>query len=282
VEDPLRLPLVYGGETVGRLVLGPRTGEEAFTPADQRLLDDLAPQIGVAAHAVRLADEAVRLSADLQRSRERLVTAQEEERLRRDLHDGLGPQLAALTMRAEAARDLISSDPAQAEALLGDLIEQAQDAVSDVRRLVYALRPPALDALGLIGALRTQATHQDHGGPRITIDGSEYLPPLPAAVEVAAYRIALEALSNVVRRAGARNCAVRLALDEVAGTLCLEVTDDGRGIGEDRGTGVGLSSMRERAAELGGTLAIEAVPAGGTCVRARLPYTPDGVRRPEG
>jgi signal transduction histidine kinase len=284
VEDPLRLPLVYGGETVGRLVLGLRTGERTFTPADWRLLDDLAPQIGVAVHAVRLADEAVRLSADLQRSRERLVTAQEEERrrLRRDLHDGLGPQLAALTMRVEAARDLISSDPAQAEALLGDLIEQTQDAVADVRRLVYALRPPALDALGLLAALRTQAAHQNHGGLRITIDGPEQLPPLPAAVEVAAYRIALEALSNVVRHAGARNCTVRLALDEVAGTLRLEVTDDGRGIGEDCGTGVGLSSMRERAAELGGTLAIEAVSPSGTRVRASLPYPSDRVRHPKG
>jgi signal transduction histidine kinase len=107
------------------------------------------------------------------------------------------------------------------------------------------------------------------------------LPPLPAAVEVAAYRIVLEALSNVVRHARARNCIVSLTLDEVAGTLCLEVEDDGRGMGEDRGTGVGLSSMRERAAELGGTLAIEAMSPSGTRVRARLPYPPDGVR-PEG
>jgi signal transduction histidine kinase/DNA-binding CsgD family transcriptional regulator len=226
------------------LVLGLRMGEEAFTLADRRFLDDLAHQIGVAAHAVRL-------SADLQRSRERLVTAREEERrrLRRDLHDGLGPQLAALTMRAEAARDLILSDPVQEETVLSDLIEQTQDAVDDVRRLVYALRPPALDALGLLAALRTQASHQNRGGLRITIDGPEQLPPLPAAVEVAAYRIVLEALSNVVRHAEARNCTVHLALDEAYGTLRLEVTDDGRGIGEDRGTGMGLSSMRERAAE---------------------------------
>ena len=117
VADPVRLPLLYGGETVGQLVLAHRPGEQTFTAGERRLLRDLARQIGVAAHAVRLSEEAIRLSADLQHSRERLVTAREEERrrLRRDLHDGLGPQLAALTMTAEAARDLIADDPARAK-----------------------------------------------------------------------------------------------------------------------------------------------------------------------
>jgi signal transduction histidine kinase len=275
VDDPLRLPLVYGGETVGRLALGARSGSEDFTPADRRLLDDLVHQVGVAVHAVRLTDEALRLSADLQRSRERLVTAREEERrrLRRDLHDGLGPQLASLTMKAEAARDLLPNDSARADTLLGDLIEQMQTAVADVRRLVYALRPPALDALGLLGAIRSHAAHYDNGGLRIVIEAPEELPPLPAAVEVAAYRIVIEALNNILRHADARNCTVRLALDETAYTLCLEVTDDGRGIGEDRGTGVGLSSMRERAAELGGSCEIEGASSGGTHVLAHLPCT---------
>jgi len=113
-------PLVYGGETIGRLVLGPRAGEEAFSPADRRLLGDLVHQIGVAAHAVRLTDGAISLSADLQRSRGRLITVQEEERrrLRRDLSDGLGPQLAGLTMTAEAARDLIATDPEREREIL--------------------------------------------------------------------------------------------------------------------------------------------------------------------
>jgi len=273
VDDTLRLPLVYGGEPVGRLVLGLRAGEESFSSAERQLCEDLAHQIGVAAHATLVTDEAVRLSADLQRSRERLVTAREEERrrLRRDLHDGLGPQLAGLTMTAEAARDLISTDPGRAEALLSDLLERAQAAVSDIRRLVYELRPPALDALGLLGALRTQAANQEHGGLRISIDAPERLPSLPAAVEVAAYRIILEAMNNVVRHAGARNCEVHLVLDEASGMLCVEVRDDGKGIAEDHGTGVGFSSMRERAAELGGTCKIETLPSGGTRVRACLP-----------
>ena len=273
VDNPLDVPLVYGGETIGRLVLGPRVGDETFGTADRRLLEDLAHQIGVAAHAVRLTDEALRLSADLQRSRERLVTAREEERrrLRRDLHDGLGPQLAGLTMTAEAARDLVSSDPQRAKDLLGDLTERAQAAVSDVRRLVYALRPPALDALGLLGALRAHADHHNEGGVRVTVEASEHLPSLPAAVEVAAYRITLEAINNAERHAAARTCVVRVSLDDTEEVLLVEIVDDGRGIGEERGAGIGLSSMRERAAELGGSCTVEALASGGTRIRAYLP-----------
>jgi len=272
-EDALHLPLVYGGETVGRLVLGPRAGEGGFAEAERRLLEDLAHQIGVAAHAALMTDEAVRLSADLQRSRERLVTAREEERrrLRRDLHDGLGPQLAGLTMTAEAARDLVSTDPGRAEELLNSLVERAQTAVSDVRHLVYALRPPALDSLGLLGALWAHAEHHNDGGVRVSVEAPEQLPPLPAAVEVAAYRIVLEAINNAERHAAARTCVVRVVLDEPAGALHVEVADDGRGIKEARGTGVGLSSMRERAAELGGWCKVEAPASGGTRVRAFLP-----------
>lgn len=273
VGAPYRMPLVYGSETVGRLALGRRAGEEDFSRADRRLLDDLARQIGAAVHAARLTDEAVRLSEDLQRSRERLVTAREEERrrLRRDLHDGLGPQLAAVTMKAEAARDLLPVDPDCSEALLEDIIERAQEAVTDVRRLVYGLRPPALDELGLLGAIRAQAAHGEHNGLRVTVEASEDLPPLPAAVEVAAYRIVLEAVTNAARHAGARDCLVSLAVDEPEDILRLEVTDDGRGIPEDYSAGVGLHSMRERAAELGGSCVIEASAGGGARVRAVLP-----------
>ena len=279
VDDALHLPLVYGGEPVGRLVLGLRAGEESFSPEEERLFEDLAHQIGVAAHATLLGNEALALSADLQRSRERLVSAREEERrrLRRDLHDGLGPQLASLTMTAEAARDLVSTDPARAEELLASVMERAQDAVTDVRRLVYDLRPPALDALGLLAALRAHADHHTDGGLRVTVESPSALPPLPAAVEVAAYRIGMEAMNNVARHASARNCKVCLSLDEDAGMLALEVSDDGRGIEGDYEPGVGLSSMRERAEELGGSCAIEAVASGGTRVTALLPCALDSA-----
>ncbi|MGH3086129.1 MAG: sensor histidine kinase [Rubrobacteraceae bacterium] len=262
-ETPLRLPLLHAGETVGRLVLGPRAGDDAFSAAERRLLEDLARQVGAAVHSVRL-------SADLQKSRERLVNAREEERrrLRRDLHDGLGPQLAGMTMKAEAARDLICEDPARADALLASLTEQAQISVENIRSLVYALRPPALDALGLAGALRTHASGYD-GTPNVIIEAPDELPPLSAAVEVAAYLIAIEAVNNAVRHAEAKRCVVRISLDE--DVLRVEITDDGRGFGDDCGTGVGLASMCERAEELGGAFGVEETSSGGVRVVATLP-----------
>ena len=274
--DPLHLPLTYQGESVGELLLAPRAPGEEFSPADHRLLADLARQAGVAARAVRLAAEARRLAADLQASRERLVTAREEERrrLRRDLHDGLGPRLAALTLRLDTARDLLADD-SRADALLADLATRTEDAVVDIRRLVYALRPPALDDLGLVGALQQATEGYGQAGPRIVLEVSvadgRSLSQLPAAVEVAAYRIAQEALTNVVRHAAASRCAIRLARDIADGMLIVEVSDDGRGIAPDHVAGIGLGSMRERAAELGGACVISSLVEGGTRVSARLP-----------
>jgi signal transduction histidine kinase len=274
-EVALRLPLVYQHEPVGELLLAPRGPGEPFGPADRRLLADLARQAGVAVHAVRL-------SADLQRSRERLVSAREEERrrLRRDLHDGLGPALASMTLQTEAARDLYAADSARGDALLADLTEQLQAATADIRRLVYELRPPALDELGLVGALRAQATRHELGRTRIDILAPEALPPLPAAVEVAAYRIAQEALTNVLRHAEAETCTVTLAYDRT-GVLTVDIADDGRGLPDGARAGVGMASMRERAEELGGACAIESSPIDGTRVRATLPCPPpDPVVQP--
>jgi signal transduction histidine kinase len=261
--EPLVLPLAYRNEPVGKLVLAPRSPGERFTTQDRRLLDDLARQIGVAAYAVLL-------NADLQRSRERLVTAREEERrrLRRDFHDGIGPQLAALTLELETARNKLSHDPT-AGALLEGLAGRTAEITADVRRSVQGLRPPALDELGLVGALREVAAQYGQNGLSLRVEAHEDLPPLPAAAEVAAYRIAREAITNVVRHSGAGECAVRIALED--GALSLIITDDGRGIGAGRKTGVGLHSMRERAEELGGTCAVEPVPTGGTRVSVRLP-----------
>ena len=266
VKEALRLPLAYQGEKIGELVLAPRTPGEEFSSADRRLLDDLARQAGIAVHAVGL-------TKDLQRSRERLVTTREEERrrIRRDLHDGLGPMLGSLPLKLDVADDLMEEDPATARAILRGLKEQVQGAVTDIRRLVYALRPPALDDLGLLGAIRETAAQHGANGLNVSVDAPKRLPDLPAAVEVAAYRITQEALTNVARHATAHECAVRLALDEAEGMLCLEIEDDGRGLPTERKRGVGLSSMRERAAELGGSCVVEPLPEGGTRVRASLP-----------
>ncbi|CCG02003.1 sensor histidine kinase [Blastococcus saxobsidens] len=268
VPDTRSLPLLYRTEQVGELRLGLRPGETAFSSADRRLLSDLARQAGVAVSAVRL-------TADLQRSRERLVTAREEERrrLRRDLHDGLGAQLAGLTVQTGVLRTLIPRDPARAEALAGELRGELRTAIADIRRLVHGLRPPALDELGLIGALQrlTERCSADGGGLRVTVEVDGELPPLPAAVEVAAYRIVQEALTNVVRHAAARACTLRLAAD--AAELTVEVVDDGSGLPAELVAGVGLSSMRERAAETGGRCDVLPAPGSGTRVLARLPLT---------
>jgi len=268
VTAPAVFPLVYRNKTVGRLLVGPRSPREPFGSADRSLVSDLARQIGVAAHAVQL-------TTDLQRSRERLVAAREEERrrLRRDLHDGLGPMLGSLTLKLDVADELVDQNPGAAHTLLADLKTQTQTAIADIRRLVYALRPPALDDLGLLGAIRQNAgqyAHNGNGGLEINVQVPDSLPPLPAAVEVAALRITQEALTNVVRHAGARQCSVHLALFEDRGVLTLEITDDGRGIPEHHEAGIGLRSMTERAAELGGTCTIVCREPG-TAVRVELP-----------
>ena len=263
--EPETFPLVYQREEIGRLVLSARAPGEVFSNADRSLLEDLARQAEIAVHAVRL-------TSDLQHSRERLVATREEERrrLRRDLHDGLGGQLAGLNVQAGTLRRLIPRDPAAADELVVELRDELRSAIADIRRLVYDLRPPALDDLGLVEALRRLAERygSESGQLRVSVKAPEDLPNLPAAVEVAVYRIAQEALTNVAHHAQAQNCVVQLAVDE---DVALEIIDDGVGIPKERGAGVGLSSMRERASELGGSCVVEPAPEGGTQVLVRLP-----------
>ena len=263
--EPETLPLVYQREEIGRLVLSPRAPGEGFSDADRSLLEDLARQAEVAVHAVRL-------TTDLQHSRERLVATREEERrrLRRDLHDGLGAQLAGLNIQAGTLRRLIPRDPDAADELVVELREELRGAISDIRRLVHDLRPPALDDLGLVEALRQLATRYGSKDEplRVVVEAPEDIPNLSAAVEVAVYRIAQEALTNVARHARAQTCVVRLTMDE---DVTLEIVDNGVGIPAERSAGVGLSSMRERAAELGGSCVVEPARKGGTRVLVRLP-----------
>jgi signal transduction histidine kinase len=270
--EPLSIPLTHQSEVLGELLLCPRKGEDLGS-ADRQLLGDLARQAGVVVHAVRLTTELRQANAHLLAVREELVSAREEERrrLRRDLHDGLGPRLASLTLRLETARDGLPRD-GEAATVLDDLATRTREAIAEIRRLVTDLRPAALDELGLVPALSDAAAEYERLGPlRISVEGSG-LPALPAAVEVAAYRIVLEAMTNVVRHASAGRCVVRLAVHD-SDHLQLDVQDDGSGIPPEAHTGVGLSSMRERAAELGGTCSIERAPIRGTRVRALLPLT---------
>jgi signal transduction histidine kinase len=212
----------------------------------------------------------------LARSRGRIVAAREEERrrLRRDLHDGLGPTLAAVGLKLDLARERAATEATGLAPLLDEVRADVRSVISDVRRLARQLRPPTLDSLGLAGAIGQQATALGGGsGPTIAVDIDERLPALPAAIEVVAYRIATEAMTNVVRHAGATSCIVRIVVDRDG--LVIEVTDDGRGIDPGAPEGVGLRSIDERAAEVGGEVDFLTRPGGGTIVRARLPLTDD-------
>lgn len=254
------LPITWRDTMIGRLVLPARGLRSRLTVQDEELLGDLVRQAATAARTSQLAEE-------VQHSRERLVTAREEERrrIRRDLHDGFGPALSGIVFQLEAARMTVERDPSRARAQLETVSSQVQEVVADVRRLVHDLRPPALDDRGLVGALRQQA---EHLAVPLDVTAPDDL-RLPAAVEVAAYRIAGEALTNVARHADASGA--RLFVETAGDALVLEVADDGHGIPADRAAGVGLASLRERAAELGGTTTISSPPGGGTVVRARLP-----------
>jgi signal transduction histidine kinase len=259
-EATLTLPLISSSEHVGELILAPRTPNDQFGPADLRLLEDLARQIGVAAHAAQL-------TTDLQRSREQLVIAREEERrrIRNDLHDGLGPVLSGLKLRAETARNLVGDNP-PVDALLADIAERTETAVTDIRRLVYSLRPPALDDLGLSAALE-ELGYQADVPVNLTLPNP--MPPLSAAVEVAVYRITQEALTNIARHSGAHSALVTLRTG--ASTLSLSISDDGAGLPADIHGGVGLRSMRERVSELGGAIAVDSATDLGTTIRVELP-----------
>jgi two-component system, NarL family, sensor kinase len=251
-----KFALVFAGETIGDLIT---ETEAPFTTSERHLISGLLGHVAAAGHALRL-------ERDLRHSRQRIVGAAEDERrrLRRDLHDGLGPALAGVVLGLHRVRGRITTDTIAAEQL-DTLTHQTQAAVADVRHLVYGLRPPALDELGLVGALTEQArslgTIQVHGP-------AEEL-QLPAAVEVAAYRIAMEAMTNTIRHAQAARTVVRIAAVDHA--LQIEIADDGTGLPDAYRAGVGITSMRERATELGGSCHIGPGDPRGTLVRATLP-----------
>ena len=255
-------PLNYQAEPVGQILVSRRTGEDTFTFDEKTLLQNIARQVGVAVYAIQV-------TRDLQSSRERLVTAREEERrrLRRDLHDGLGPTLASLTLKLDAARNQLKQNPDATDSLLIDLKSQTQSAIEDIRRLVYNLRPPALDELGLLSAIQEYAANHLRAGLSVQVESNGEIPKLPAAVEVAAYRIVCEALTNVSKHSQATECEVRLTLN---GALQIDVQDNGIGLQEDTHAGVGMLSMRERTAELGGTFSIRSL-ANGVHISVHLP-----------
>ena len=248
----------------GELVVGLRAGDLSFSPGDEQVLRLTVPLLAQTLRARALAEDLIE-----SRGQTIAAVAEERRRLRRELHDGLGPRLSGVAFTSDAARNLIRTDPAAAEAMVAQLRADTVTAIEEIRRMVYAMRPPALDELGLVPALRQQAVGlRNRAGDPVAVDvtAPDEFPDLPAAVEVAAYRIVTEALTNVARHSTSPSASVRL--DPAADGLHLEVTDRGRS-GAWR-AGVGLASMRERATELGGTLEAGPGPAGGR-VAALLP-----------
>jgi signal transduction histidine kinase len=260
--DALVVPLGYAGETLGELRVGTRPG--GLSRHERRLLDGLARQAAVAVHGQLL-------GRDLQHSRELLVSAREEERrrLRRDLHDGVGPALAAAALQVETAREVYGRDPEAAGAILDRAAHRLRAVVDDVRTAVHGLRPATLDDLGLPAALVELAARFDGPGRQVTATVAD-VPGRSAAVDAAVYLVASEAVNNAARHAAPGT--VRLDLSAANGGLLLTVRDDGRGLPAQPPAGVGLRSMRERADELAGSLDLAPAPGGrGTEVRLWLP-----------
>ncbi|MFI7589226.1 GAF domain-containing sensor histidine kinase [Spongisporangium articulatum] len=267
----VRVPLTFAGEPVGTLLVLPRAHDRALPGPDADLLTDLAAQLGIVLHAARAAEQVLL-------SRAAVITAREEERrrIRRDLHDGLGPTLASLRLHLAALEQLIPARPDEAVQLAARLRGDVRETAASVRDLVYDLRPAALDELGLRAAVGARAEELgDQAGIDVRVEAGN-LPDLPAAAEVALYRIAAEALANAGRHSGAATVSVHIAVDDERAVLT--VLDDGRGLPEPLVPGVGLAGMRERAEELRGTfVAGPGTDGTGTRIMATLPLRRGGA-----
>jgi signal transduction histidine kinase len=229
-------------------------------------LQECAQQIGIALYVAQLTDV-------LQTSREKIVIAREEERrrIRNDLHDGLAPSLSSFQLQLGAIRKLMTQNPKQAEQMGIELSADLRNATAEIRQLVYDLRPPMLDELGLIKSLSNMRLTSS--SLQLEVLAPDAMPELSAAMEVAIYRIATEAVHNVVRHADATICTIGITINTE--TLTLTITDNGQGIPAEHLNGIGTQSMRERAVELGGTLAVQSVDPNGTRIEVHLPWRDD-------
>lgn len=266
VPRPLEVPLRHGGRELGTLVVGPRHREPRVTESDARLVAALAPHLAVVVRSRVLTEE-----LDTERQRVTEATLAERDRLRRDLHDGLGPSLSGIALGLEASLLALDNDPATTREILTRTREEAAGAVAEIRRVIDALRPSALDRYGLVGAVRETAAALGMGRPGgLGFDlQADRLPSLAPRVEEAAFRILAESLNNVARHADAHRCTVSLCTTQ--DELRLHVCDDGVGLDPDHTPGEGLSSMTRRVADLGGRITIQRLAPGGTEVSAMLP-----------
>jgi signal transduction histidine kinase len=263
----LSYPLTSAGLQVGELMICPARGETALAAADAQLIAALVTPVAAIVHAAQL-------TRRLARAHDRTLAAAQRERsrIRRDLHDGLGPSLSGVALGLEAVQAALPGDTQTAADLTVRMRTEIVSAVEDVRRIIDELRPAALEDVGLVQALRERAASlaaRSSSGLIVEFRAAEPMPDLPEQVEIAAFRIAEEAMTNVLRHAHANRCEVRL---EVADALVVSVSDDGVGLPrQTRPDGVGLASIRQRAAELGGCCTVEPAIPSGVIVCARFP-----------
>lgn len=262
-DSPTTVDLRHRGERVGVLEVTALPGE-SLSARDLTTLDDLSSVVATAVAVGRAAAELTEMRARLSR-----VRLEERRVIRREIHDGLGPSLAGIQLGLQGARNLLGTDPAAGEELLGHLQEEIEAAVQGVRNLSHHLLPPVLDELGLAAALTELAGRYDGNGLAVTVE-TDRLENLDLQLAATAYGIASEAVTNVVRHAGAAHCWIS-ALRHLDGFLVVTVEDDGRGFPDGVVPGVGSQSMRERAAEQAGRLEVRPRLGGGTQVRATLP-----------
>ncbi|MCW2803044.1 MAG: two-component system, NarL family, sensor kinase [Propionibacteriaceae bacterium] len=258
------IALRYHDESMGDLVVGHRRGDARLHDEDRRTIELIAMPLAVALHANALSEQ-------VQRARAATVEAAAAERvsLQRELHDGLGPTLTSLTFTADAAANLVHTDSEEAERLLGEVRADLRYALDNLRNVVYGLRPIELDDLGLLGPLRQRIaalSSEARDGITVELLAPEQLPDLSPAGELAAYRIANEALTNVFRHSTGRRCVLTITGQDA---LVVEVWDDGTPTPHWH-PGVGLRSITARAEELGGTASAGPTPTGWT-VRSELP-----------
>ncbi len=258
-DGATQIPLKFGAHPVGELWVRPRRGQSELDSSDIAALELIAVPIAAAVHAIRLSEQ-------LQQSRRQLIDAQAEERrrLHRDLHDGLGPALTAIALRADAAGNVSLTDPTKSKSLITELADQTRQAISEVRRIAHDLGPQSLESLNLLEALNRQAasfaSRLGGGTLIVTTNLPDVLPAMPVNMRNAAFRIVTEALNNIARHSNATAAVIRI---QCGPSLVLEVCDNGTSLSGSWDQGFGLTSMRERAISIGATFCAGPTPSGG-------------------
>jgi signal transduction histidine kinase len=268
-------PACHSGELLGLIVVERRGDDDLFDEEDDRVLAELARQVGLALHNVELdsalqatLDDLKRANDDLRTSRARIVATGDAERrkIERNLHDGAQQHLVALAVNLRLAKDILTEDPETAAEMLDMLAENVKETIQELRDLAHGIYPPLLMDSGLPEALRAAANRSplDVG---VDTDGvGRYTPEIEAAV----YFCCLEALQNAAKHAP--DAHVRITVEERSGELCFVVADDGPGFDVAAATaGHGYVNMNDRLGAIGGAVEWHSAPGAGATVSGRLP-----------